>query len=443
MTGKPAIGHTGAVLPSASGGDAAETRLSDRDRDAVVALLRESCTEGRLTLDELSDRIGAVYEARTRADLQPVLADLPTPRVMAPPRVDGGTTWVIGVMSGPVRRGRWRPGAQVNAFAWWGGCKIDLREAELPGPSVDISAAAIMGGIEIIVPRGIRVEVSGIPFMGGIDDRVDHVAERPGQPVIRVRAFAMWGSVVVRHPSRKKGSGATGAAPAGTPVGAPTEAFTPGPPDALGGVPPVPLLGTAPAGRAPEGRAPSMPPASPAPAVRDGTVTILFTDIEGSTRFVERLGDVRAGEVMRTHNAIVRGQLAACGGREIGCQGDGFAATFESARRALRCAIGIEHAVSSWSHEHLDEPLRVRIGVHTGEALDQDGDLFGTSVIVAARIAAQAEGGQILVSGLVKELVDSSGEFRFGPAERVTLRGLTRDYTVHPVAWSDDTADGP
>ena len=156
----------------------------------------------------------------------------------------------------------------------------------------------------------------------------------------------------------------------------------------------------------------------------DGTVTILFTDIEGSTVMTERLGDRRAQEVLRAHNAIVRRALAAHDGFEVRSLGDGFMVAFQSARRALRCAIAIQRAFTARGAQNPEEPIRVRIGLHTGEPIKEADDFFGGAVILAARIAAEAEGGQILVSSLLRELTESTGEFTFGGLRAVELKGL-------------------
>jgi class 3 adenylate cyclase len=156
----------------------------------------------------------------------------------------------------------------------------------------------------------------------------------------------------------------------------------------------------------------------------DGTITILFTDIEGLTAMTERLGDRRAQDILRAHNAIVRRTLAAHGGFEVKSLGDGFMLAFQSARRALRCAIAIQRAFATRSPQHPGEPIRVRIGLHTGEPIKEADDFFGGAVILAARIAAEAEGGQILVSSLLRELTESTGEFTFGGIRALELKGL-------------------
>jgi class 3 adenylate cyclase len=170
-------------------------------------------------------------------------------------------------------------------------------------------------------------------------------------------------------------------------------------------------------------------------AAPDGTVTILFSDIEGSTTITERLGDQRWLALLHTHNAMVREQLAAHAGFEVKSQGDGFMVAFQSARRALQCAIAIQQSLASYNNQHHEEPIRVRIGLHTGEAIKEADDFFGKAVILAARIAAHAQGGQILVSSLLRELTESSGEFRFDQGEEVEMKGLSGKQRVFALRW--------
>ncbi len=169
-------------------------------------------------------------------------------------------------------------------------------------------------------------------------------------------------------------------------------------------------------------------------AAPDGTVTILFSDIEGSTAITERLGDLRWVEVLRAHNAIIREQLGAHDGFEVKFVGDGFMLAFQSARRALQCAIGIQR-VFAQRNDQAEEPIHVRIGLHTGEAIKEADDFFGRHVILAARIAAQAQGGEILVSSLLKELTESGGDIAFGEGRDVELKGLAGTHQVHHIAW--------
>jgi len=167
----------------------------------------------------------------------------------------------------------------------------------------------------------------------------------------------------------------------------------------------------------------------------DGTVTIMFTDIEDFTVLTERLGDARAHAVVAEHNAIVRAAVASEGGVEASVQGDGFMLVFRSARRALRAAVAIQRAITAWGAEQLDAPIRVRVGIHTGEPIHEARDLFGKAVIIAARIASHARGGEIVVSARVKELAEESGEFRFGTGRAATLKGLAGTYEVFEITW--------
>jgi class 3 adenylate cyclase len=176
---------------------------------------------------------------------------------------------------------------------------------------------------------------------------------------------------------------------------------------------------------------PDLPPKAVAP---DGTVTILFSDIEGSTSMTERLGDRRWLELLRGHNVIVRKQVAAHEGFEVKSEGDGFMLAFGSARKGLECAVDIQRAFAQ-RNESADEPIKVRIGLHTGEAIKEADDFYGKNVILAARIAGQAGGGEILVSSLLKELTESGGDIAFGEGREVELKGLSGQHRVFEVAW--------
>lgn len=169
-------------------------------------------------------------------------------------------------------------------------------------------------------------------------------------------------------------------------------------------------------------------------AAPNGTVTVLFTDIEASTQLTERLGDTRWIEVLREHNRIIREQLAAHGGFEVKSQGDGFMLAFPSAREALRCAVAIQGVFAE--RDGTDEKLRVRIGLHTGEPIREADDFYGAAVNLAARIAGEAHGAEILVSSLVRELVESSREFAFAESKDVELKGLSGTHRVSAVQWS-------
>lgn len=175
---------------------------------------------------------------------------------------------------------------------------------------------------------------------------------------------------------------------------------------------------------------PSLRPA----AAPDGTVTMLFSDIEASTAVNERLGDVRWHELLREHHAIVREQVHEHGGYEVKAQGDGFMVAFASARRAVECARAIQRAIDLRLGDHPDGPIRLRIGLHTGEAIRDEADFYGKNVVLAARITDQARGGEILVSAVVKQLTESAGDIRFDDARELELDGLAGTHTVYRVS---------
>ena len=169
-------------------------------------------------------------------------------------------------------------------------------------------------------------------------------------------------------------------------------------------------------------------------AAPDGTVTLLFTDIVGSTPLNERLGDRRWLELLREHNAIVREQVRAYQGYEVKTEGDGFMLAFSSARRAIECAKAIQRGVADRKGS-ADERIEVRIGLHTGEVIKEGDDFFGKHVNLAARIAGQAIGGEILVSSLLNELTSSGGDIEFGDAREVELKGLAGTHHLYAVNW--------
>jgi class 3 adenylate cyclase len=165
----------------------------------------------------------------------------------------------------------------------------------------------------------------------------------------------------------------------------------------------------------------------------NGTVTILFTDIEGSSQLTEQLGDARWLEVLHEHNDIIRSHVAVHAGFEVKSQGDGFMIAFPSAKGALRCAIDIQRALDARSPDQLR--LRVRIGLHTGEPVRDADDFYGKAVVLAARIASEARGAEILASSLVRELTESSGEFVFETPTEAELRGLSGIYQLSAIRW--------
>ncbi len=172
-----------------------------------------------------------------------------------------------------------------------------------------------------------------------------------------------------------------------------------------------------------------------APAA-SGMVTILFTDMEGSTSLTQRLGDAKAQEVLRTHNGIVREALKAHNGTEIKHTGDGIMASFASASRALECAIAMQRAFAE-QNESAEEPIRVRVGLNAGEPIAEDKDLFGTAVQLAARICGQAEPGQILAPIVVRELA-AGKRFLFADRGETALRGFEDPVRLYELSWREE-----
>ena len=170
-----------------------------------------------------------------------------------------------------------------------------------------------------------------------------------------------------------------------------------------------------------------------ASSAEDGTVTIAFTDIEDSMRLNAFLGDRRWLEVLRAHNDVVKSVTTEHGGSVVKNQGDGFMLAFPSARRALTCAQAIELAVAD-AFRDPGSPIRVRIGLHVGETVHERDDHFGHAVNYAARVASAADGGEIVVSSPVYELLAQTGEFVFESAREVELKGVEGPQKVYALA---------
>jgi class 3 adenylate cyclase len=172
--------------------------------------------------------------------------------------------------------------------------------------------------------------------------------------------------------------------------------------------------------------------------VRDepGTLTIGFTDIEASTDLAVALGDRAWFELVQEHQREVAQRVTAAGGRVVSYLGDGFMLCFRSARQALLCAISLQRDIEERAREEPDRAFEVRIGLHTGEVLvDDAGELIGQHVVVAARIAGLAEGGQILVSSLVEQIASPRGDLSFASPREVALKGMKGTHVVYELEW--------
>src|SRR5208282_1673253 len=175
-------------------------------------------------------------------------------------------------------------------------------------------------------------------------------------------------------------------------------------------------------------------------AAPDGTVTILFSDIENSTVLTERLGDKRAQDLLHTHNAIIRKEIAKHGGHEVKSTGDGFMVAFAGTQAAVKCAIAIQRGFDTYCREHPELPIRVRSERNTGEAITESGDFYGRAVIMAARISSKADAREILVSAVIRDILRGVTEISFDEGRDFELRGLSGLHRVYRVQWADEPA---
>jgi len=175
-------------------------------------------------------------------------------------------------------------------------------------------------------------------------------------------------------------------------------------------------------------------PDVPAPTIAGNLRTIIFTDLEGHTQMMQRLGDAKGREVLREHERLTREAIRASGGSEVKTMGDGFMASFGSAQRALECAVSLQESFGRPDSLVAAQGLRVRVGINAGEPIEEENDLFGASVIAAARIAAKAAGGEVLVSDVVRQPVAGKG-FLFGDRGEEVLRGFDDPVRLYELNW--------
>ena len=162
----------------------------------------------------------------------------------------------------------------------------------------------------------------------------------------------------------------------------------------------------------------------------DGTVTIVFSDIESSTVLLERLGDTEFLRMLGWHDRIVRDTAEEHRGFVVKSQGDGFMLAFPSAAFALRASLTMRDRITEG---FAGLPVRIRAGLHSGEAIKHDDDFYGRTVAIAARISALALGGEVLASDLVYALARGLGTFTFGDPRTATLKGIDGTFDLHPV----------
>ena len=188
-----------------------ELRASDADRERAADTLRRAAGVGRLTMDELDDRLNAAYAARTRAELEQLVIDVvvadeqpdaPAHRMPVRPG-EGGSRWLVAIMGGCDRKGRWRLSERVSSINVMGGSDLDLNDAELAAEHVELTVFSLMGGADIRVPDGLNVEVSDFALMGGNGVDIGDPRPDPGGPVLRLRLISIMGGSDVKR-GRKK-----------------------------------------------------------------------------------------------------------------------------------------------------------------------------------------------------------------------------------------------
>lgn len=364
--------------PTATAGEGPDLLLSDAERLEVIERLQHAAGEGRLSLDEFSERVDLVLAARTAPALAPVLVGLPGPSTgpaaaAAPARRrarSGRRRRVVAVMGGSDRKGRWQLHRRTTALAVLGGVTLDLRGASIDGPEVELRCFAFLGGVDVIVPEGVPVDFGGFVLMGGRDEKIADVPEVAGAPVVRVRGYGMWGSVDV---TSKPGPAAD--RPLVDEVRLRLR-------HTLDRVLPAPAPRPGPAG---------LPGAGP------GTVAVLVVALAPAA--TGRPGLRR--RVWRTaadaRRAMVHELLTSHGASHAEETDAGVVARFGSARAALRAAAAVRRRQGG------EPAFELRAGVHAAELDEVRRD--AAAVIGAAALARAAGPGEVLVSDLAVRLV--------------------------------------
>jgi class 3 adenylate cyclase/tetratricopeptide (TPR) repeat protein len=180
-----------------------------------------------------------------------------------------------------------------------------------------------------------------------------------------------------------------------------------------------------------------------APELPAGTVTILFSDVEGSTSLTARRGDLPAHDLLNAQRELVRGQIEKHSGYEVKSMGDGFMVAFGSARLAISCAMAMQRALYEHNlRQPADDRIAVRIGLNTGEVISQDEDLYGETVNVASRVAAKAKGGEIFISEAVRMVLARAPDIELVDRGRFRLKGIPERRRLYEIRWKDDALTG-
>jgi Domain of unknown function (DUF1707)/Cell wall-active antibiotics response 4TMS YvqF len=185
-------------------------RASDADREQAADVLNTALAEGRLTVNEHSERLDAIYLAKTQAELVPLLDDLPAKgtAVTPVPRTDleparKGRHTIVAIFGGASRKGNWHVEPKMSAVTMFGGVELDFRDVQLPAQEIALNCTCIFGGIEVTVPPEMRIVDSGIAIFGGRDISSDAEADNPDAPVLRLSGLTLFGGVSAKRKQRK------------------------------------------------------------------------------------------------------------------------------------------------------------------------------------------------------------------------------------------------
>jgi class 3 adenylate cyclase len=177
-------------------------------------------------------------------------------------------------------------------------------------------------------------------------------------------------------------------------------------------------------------------PQAQAASAASRIMTVMFTDMVGSTDMTQAQGDRAAQYVVRRHNTIVRNALAQYSGKEIKHTGDGIMASFSSAASGVEAAIAIQRSIHKHNSQTPEQALHIRIGINAGEPIEEEEDLFGTTVQLAARVCARCDTDAIVCSNVVKELATGRG-LGFTSLGAQELKGFKEEVVLYEVAWRE------
>jgi DUF1707 SHOCT-like domain len=186
-------------------------RASDADREQAASVINNALAEGRLSVAEHSERLDKIYQAKTQAEIVPLLEDLPA-RVSAPVQPPGGELepaggrrqFVVAIFGGASRKGQWHVEPNMTAVTVFGGATIDFRDVQLPAQEIRLHASCVFGGVEIVVPPEMRVVDSGFALFGGRDIGTGSAESNdPNAPVLRLSGITLFGGLAAKHKARK------------------------------------------------------------------------------------------------------------------------------------------------------------------------------------------------------------------------------------------------